>query len=224
MDQSNISDPLSTSTWPRTRCHPAGGREHAAKTIQGYVQDISIFLRWWQGTFGEELTIESLQADPFRLNRKTLQDFLAWLQTTQGYSASTVLRYAASLRAFCQFLIGIEGSFSTIRRWGYDCRSGRPRNRRGWTMPSVSRFEAAFQSPWVDKVTKRKRTYETQAGVRLIRDKAIAFLMLYAGPRVEEVERLNSGGCRAAPQIRGAAHPPGQGLQGAGCPAAEAGP
>ncbi len=53
-----------------------------------------------------------------------------------------------------------------------------------------ARFEAAFQSAWVDKVTKRKRTHETQAGLRLVRDKAIAFLMLYAGPRVEEVERL----------------------------------
>jgi integrase/recombinase XerC len=54
-----------------------------------------------------------------------------------------------------------------------------------------ARFEAAFQSSWVNKVTKRKRTYETQAGLRLVRDRAIAFLMLYAGPRVEEVERLN---------------------------------
>ena len=53
-----------------------------------------------------------------------------------------------------------------------------------------ARFEAVFQSAWVDKVTKRKRTHETQAGLRLIRDKAIAYLMLYSGPRVEEVERL----------------------------------
>src|SRR5450756_960040 len=80
----------------------------AAKTIQGYVQDVSIFLRWWQGSFGDDLTVEALRQDPFRLNRKTLQDFLSWLQTTRGYTASTVLRYAASLRAFCQFLVGSE--------------------------------------------------------------------------------------------------------------------
>jgi site-specific recombinase XerD len=163
----------------------------AAKTIQGYLQDVSIFLRWWQGTFGEELTIESLRADPFRLNRKTLQDFLSWLQTTQGYAASTVLRYAASLRAFCQFLLlGAEviqhdpalGLRLPVRKIG---------EPKGLDDAQRSRFEAAFLAPWQDRVTKRKRTWETQAGLRLIRDKAIAYLMLYAGPRVEEVERLN---------------------------------
>ena len=161
----------------------------AAKTIQGYVQDVSIFLRWWQGTFGDELTLEALRADPFSLNRKALQDFLAWLQTTQGYQASTVLRYAASLRAFCQYLVGID----TIQHdpaLGLRLPIRKIQEPKGLDDAQRSRFEAAFQSPWVDRVTKRKRAYETQAGVRLIRDKAIAFLMLYAGPRVEEVERL----------------------------------
>jgi site-specific recombinase XerD len=162
----------------------------AAKTIQGYVQDVSIFLRWWQGTFGEELTIESLQADPFRLNRKVLQDFLSWLQTTQGYSASTVLRYAASLRALCQYLIGIE-AIQHDPALGLRLPVRKVQEPKGLDDAQRARFEAAFQTSWVDKVTKRKRTYETQAGLRLIRDKAIAFLMLYAGPRVEEVERLN---------------------------------
>jgi site-specific recombinase XerD len=161
----------------------------AAKTIQGYVQDISIFLRWWQGSFGDDLTIESLQADPFRLNRKILQDFLAWLQTTKGYSASTVLRYSASLRAFCQFLQGIE-VIQHDPALGLRLPVRKTQEPRGLDDAQRSRFEAAFQTPWVDKVTKRKRSYETQAGLRLIRDKAIAYLMLYAGPRVEEVERL----------------------------------
>ena len=64
----------------------------SAKTIHGYVQDISVFLRWWQGSFGEELSIDALRSDPFRLNRKVLQDFLSWLQTIQQYSASTIFR------------------------------------------------------------------------------------------------------------------------------------
>jgi len=169
---------------------PSRRRQGAsAKTIQGYVQDISIFLRWWQGSFGEELSMDALQSDPFRLNRKVLQDFLSWLQTTQRYSASTVLRYAASLRAFCQYLISTE----TIQHdpaLGLRLPVKKAQEPRGLDDTQRARFEAAFQSPWVDKVTKRKRTYETQAGLRLIRDKAIAFLMLYAGPRVEEVERL----------------------------------
>jgi integrase/recombinase XerC len=170
---------------------PSRRRQGAsAKTVQGYVQDVSIFLRWWQGTFGEELTREALQADPFRLNRKTLQDFLSWLQITQGYSASTVLRYAASLRAFCQFLAGSD-LIQHDPALGLRLPVRKTQEPKGLDDAQRSRFESAFQAPWVDKVTKRKRTYETQAGLRLIRDRAIAFLMLYAGPRVEEVERLN---------------------------------
>jgi integrase/recombinase XerC len=162
----------------------------AAKTIQGYVQDVSIFMRWWRGSFGDDLTIESLQADPFRLNRKGLQDFLSWLQINQGYSASTVLRYAASLRAFCQYLLGIE-AIQHDPALGLRLPVRKVQEPKGLDDAQRARFEAAFQSSWVNKVTKRKRTYETQAGLRLVRDRAIAFLMLYAGPRVEEVERLN---------------------------------
>ena len=162
----------------------------AAKTIQGYAQDISIFLRWWQGSFGEDLTLDILRQDPFRLNRKVLQDFLSWLQTTQGYSASTVLRYAASLRAFCQYLIDIE-AIQHDPALGLRLPVRKVQEPKGLDDAQRARFESAFQTPWMDKVTKRKRTYETQASLRLIRDKAIAYLMLYAGPRVEEVERLN---------------------------------
>ena len=169
---------------------PSRRRQGAApKTIQGYSQDISIFVRWWQGTFGEELTLDVLKADPFRLNRKVLQDFLAWLQTTQGYAASTVLRYAASLRAFCQYLQN-EDFIQHDPVLGLRLPARKAQNPKGLDDAQRARFEAVFLAPWQDKVTKRKRPYETQAVLRLVRDKAIAFLMLYAGPRVEEVERL----------------------------------
>ena len=171
----------------------------SAKTIQGYSQDVSIFLRWWKGTFGEELTIEALRADPFRLNRKTLQDFLAWLQTTRGFQASTVLRYAASLRAFCQFLLN-EGFIQHDPALGLRLPVMKVQEPKGLDDAQRSRFEAVFQSPWVDKVTKRRRIHETQADLRLVRDKAIAFLMLYAGPRVEEVERLKVGDVELRPK------------------------
>ncbi len=165
------------------------GGKAAEKTVRGYVQDVTIFLRWWQGTFGEPLTIEALQADPFRLNRKTLQDFLSWLQTTQGYAASTVLRYAASLRAFCQFLAASQ-VMQHDPALGLRLPAKKAQEPRGLDDAQRARFEAAFLTPWQDKVTKRKRNQETRAASRLSRDKAIAFLMLYAGPRVEEVERL----------------------------------
>jgi site-specific recombinase XerD len=161
----------------------------APKTIQGYVQDMSIFVRWWQGSFDESLTLEAIKADPFRLNRKTLQDFLAWLQTTQGYAASTVVRYAASLRAFCHYLQS-EGFIQHDPALGLRLPVRKVQEPKGLTDSQRARFEAVFLAPWENKVTKRKRTWGTRAAVRLARDKAIAFLMLYAGPRVEEIERL----------------------------------
>jgi site-specific recombinase XerC len=101
-----------------------------------------------------------------------------------------VLRYAASLRAFCQFLTGIE-ALQHDPVLGLRLPVRKAQEPKGLDDAQRARFEAVFQAPWQDKVTKRKRTYETQAALRLVRDKAIAFLMLYAGPRVEEVERLN---------------------------------
>jgi site-specific recombinase XerD len=169
---------------------PSRRRQGAsAKTIQGYIQDLSIFLRWWDGTFGVPLTINLLRKDPYQLNRKTLQDFLAWLQTTKGYAAATVLRYAASLRAFCFFLLQTKviDHDPTI---GLRLPVRKVQGPKGLDDAQRARFEAVFSAPWEDRVTQRKRTYETQAALRLVRDRAIAFLMLFAGPRVEEVERL----------------------------------
>lgn len=162
----------------------------AARTVQGYVQDVSIFMRWWRETFGENLNAHLLRTDPYRLNRKAIQGFLAWLQTVRGYTASTVLRYASSLGAFCRFLQeqGIIQHDPTLGLRLPTARVGEP---KGLTDAQRARFEAVFQSPWINRNTKRGRTYETLAPQRLSRDKALAFLMLYAGPRVEEVERLN---------------------------------
>jgi hypothetical protein len=203
---------------------PSRRRQGAApKTIQGYAQDISIFLRWWQGTFGMELTLDAVKADPFRLNRKVLQDFLAWLQTTQGYAASTVLRYAASLRAFCQFLQN-EGFIQHDPALGLRLPVKKTQEPKGLDDAQRARFEAAFQSPWVDKVTKRKRTHETQAGLTFDPGQGDCFPDAVCRTTRRRSRTVDSGGCRTAAQIRGAAYPPGQRFPGAGCPAAEAGP
>jgi len=102
----------------------------------GYVQDVTIFLRWWQGTFGEELTLEALRADPFCLNRKALQDFLSWLQTTQDIQPAQ----CCATRRPCEPSASTSPASklsSTIRLWGCGCRPGRSRNQRGWMMLSV---------------------------------------------------------------------------------------
>jgi len=84
-----------------TTCHPAA-RQGAARRPSRLRQDISIFLRWWQGTFGETDS-GCRKADPFRLNRKTIQD--SW----PGCKLPRVMRqHCAALccqpAGFCQFL------------------------------------------------------------------------------------------------------------------------
>jgi site-specific recombinase XerD len=165
-------------------------------TIRGYVQDISIFLRWWKQMKGGELTAASLQTDPFQMHRKVLNDFLSWLQTSKKYRASTVLRYAASLRAFCGYLIHL-GLIDHNPTMGLSLPERETPEPKGLTDDQRSRFEAVFLTPWINKTTKRPRVkaiqenVQAEAKLRLIRDKAIAYLMLYAGLRVEEVERLD---------------------------------
>lgn len=159
-------------------------------TIKGYVQDISVFLRWWKQSFGNELTIPLLRTDPYQLNKKTVQDFLAWLETTMEYKAATILRYAASLRAFSTFLNAAK-AIKHDPTIGLRLPVKKKDDPKGLDDAQRARFEAVFQTPWLDKVTKRKRTYETLAPQRLARDRAIAILMLYAGPRVEEAYSLD---------------------------------
>ncbi len=188
------------------------------KTVRGYVQDISIFLRWWKQTKGEALTAASLQADPFQMHRKVLNDFLSWLQTGKKYRASTVLRYAASLRAFCGYLIylGLIDHDPTAGLILPDRETPEP---KGLTDDQRHRFEAVFLAPWINKTTKRPRAkaveenVRTEANLRLIRDKAIAFLMLYAGLRVEEVERLDIDAITIRPRTGNALIRKGKGFK-----------
>lgn len=191
MDEPNIVQNFRTSMADNPL--PSRRRQGAAqKTIDGYIQDILIFLRWWKQTNGEELSEEVLQADPFILNRKLLQDFLAWLHTSQGYAAATILRYSASLRAFTIYLQR-ENLIQHDPTLGLQLPSKKKHAPKGLDDTQRARFESVFQFPWFRKSTKRTRSKAQEQGalLRLARDRAIAFLMLYAGPRVDEVENLD---------------------------------
>ena len=144
---------------------PSRTREGAAeKTIRGYVRDVSDFLQWWKQIEGEVLTVESLRKDPFCLNKKFLQ-----VSKAIEHEPMNGLRLP---------------------------RKAEP-EPRGLNDNQRARFEAVFQNPWIDKTTKRKRSRGVEENVvrdaknHLIRDKAIAFLIMYAGPRVDELFQLN---------------------------------
>ena len=165
-------------------------------TIRGYIHDIGNFLTWWEQTEGEPLTSSGLQHDPFALNKKLIQDYIAYLE--RGVENATVLRKVSALRAFTKFLQEdkiIEHEPTN----GLRLPSKAEPEPRGLSDKERSRFEAAFQQPWLDRVPKRKRPEEVERNVleeskhRLVRDRAIVFLMMYAGPRVDEASKLNIG-------------------------------
>ena len=176
---------------------PSRTREGASeKTIKGYVHDVNDFLQWWKQTEGDALTMDYLRKDPFILNKKIIQDYVNHLE--RSVAISTLLRKVSSLRAFVKFL---QASKAIEHEPMYGLRLPKKADPepRGLTDAQRARFEAVFQSPWFNKTTKRTRSKEVEENVtktashHLIRDKAIAYLILYAGPRVEEVFNLNVG-------------------------------
>jgi site-specific recombinase XerD len=174
---------------------PSRTREGAAeKTIKGYVRDVRGFLQWWKQSEGEALTAESLRKDPYALNKKTIQDYVNQLE--RSVAIATLLRKVSSLRAFVKFL-QVSKVIEHEPMNGLRLPRKAEPEPRGLKDNQRARFEAVFQNPWIDKTTKRKRSKEIEENVvrgatnQLIRDKAIAFLIMYAGPRIEELFQLN---------------------------------
>ncbi len=176
---------------------PSRVRAGASKnTIRGYIHDISDFLAWWEQSEGEPLTVAALRRDPFAMNKKLIQDYIGYLERRVG--TATVLRKVSSLRAFTKFL-QVKKTIEHDPTNGLRLPSKAEPEPRGLSDKQRSRFEAVFQQPWLDRVPKRKRTDEVEMNVfegmnnQLVRDRAIVFLMMYAGPRVDETYSLNVG-------------------------------
>jgi integrase/recombinase XerC len=165
-------------------------------TIRGYVHDLHDFLNWWEETEGAPLTASLLRRDPFKLNKKLIQNYIHSLECRVG--AATVLRKASSLRAFTKYLQAKE-IIKHEPMNGLRLPEKAEPEPRGLSDSERSRLESAFQQPWLPRVPKRKRKEDVERNVledanhRLVRDRAIVYLMLYAGPRVDETCNLNIG-------------------------------
>ena len=169
----------------------------SVNTIRGYVHDMHDFLTWWEQTIAKPLTAATLQRDPFVLNKKRIQDYINHLERRVGNA--TVLRKVSSLRAFTKYLQKkklIEHEPTNGLRLPEKAEP----EPRGLSDSDRSRLESAFQQPWLpSRSPKRKRKEDVEKNVledakqRLVRDRAIVFLMLYAGPRVDETCNLNVG-------------------------------
>ena len=172
----------------------AGASEN---TIRGYIHDLRDFLTWFEQTEGKPLTIALLQRDPFKLNKRLVQGYINSLEGRVG--AATVLRKVSSLRAFTKYLQEKEFIAHEPMNGLLLPEKAEP-EPRGLSDSDRSRLESAFQQPWLpSRAPKRKRKDDVEKSVfedakqRLVRDRAIVFLMIYAGPRVDETCNLNVG-------------------------------
>jgi site-specific recombinase XerD len=165
-------------------------------TIRGYIHDLHDFLNWWEETEDTPLTVSLLSRDPFKLNKKLIQNYVHSLEGRVG--TATVLRKTSSLRAFTKFLQAKEIIKHEPMNGLRLPKKAEP-EPRGLSDSERSRLESAFQQPWLPRVPKRKRKEDVERNVledanhRLARDRAIVFLMMYAGPRVDETCNLNVG-------------------------------
>lgn len=186
-----FQDHLDTNPLPSRQSEGASD-----KTVKGYVNDMTDFIQWWKQTEGEELSIEYLRKDPFSLNKKVIQDYINQLE--KKVAIATVLHKVSALRAFVKFMQAAKAIEHEPMHGLRLPRKAEP-EPRGLDDKQRARFEAVFQKPWLDTIPKRKRVKDVEERVlqdaenRLIRDRAIVFLMMYAGPRVEEVFQLNVG-------------------------------
>jgi site-specific recombinase XerD len=179
---------------------PARAGTASAKTISGYIQDVSIFLRWSEQSFGQAVTLSSMRQTADQPDQGIFQGFLAWLQSTQGCSANTISRYAASLRAFIRFLCS-QGVFRYDRSLELKLPVSHRLPPKGLDARERARFEAVLEIPWQEvTVSERGTSKEAKALVRLARDRALAILMLYAGPRIDEMVQLDLADIELLPQ------------------------
>jgi site-specific recombinase XerC len=72
------------------------------------------------------------------------------LEVSQNLSASTILRYAASLRAFSEYLLDTKAIEHDPTK-GLRLPIKKYSEPRGLDDTQRARFEAAFQMPWIDK-------------------------------------------------------------------------
>ncbi len=74
----------------------ARGKSHG--TITAYYQDVSLYLKWCQETFGEQ---------PALLYRANVLEYISYMRNIRGYTPKTVNHHLSSLRSYNEWLIEI---------------------------------------------------------------------------------------------------------------------
>ena len=160
------------------KIHPLPGKKRIASenTRAAYVRDLILFARWFQDTTERAFA-------PASITREDIQDYIAYVRTVQDAAVSTVQRKYASIRSFYQ--------------WAISTGQAQYNESNGVALPSEQRLAPEgldrLQRAAVRRVFNTPPKNTPTAGLRQVRDRAIVFVMMYAGLRISEIENLRLG-------------------------------
>ena len=157
----------------------------AERTVSGYLADLEHFSRWFADTAGKAFA-------PQLLSAQDLRDYRQYLLTVQHARPATINRRLAALRAYAAWARR-EGLLSLNPLEGV--RGVREQERAPrW----LERQERAALVRELEAMVNgaRSEAWRRQA----IRDKAIVYLLLYAGLRVSELCALEMSDIDLAPR------------------------
>ena len=152
-----------------------GRSEH---TISAYLQDVGVFVRWWEQETGIGFV-------PEKLTNYDVHAFRRWQIDVRRVAASTWNRRRASLSRFCAW--AVEMGWVAI-----DAMSGiQPMEREELPPRWLDRQEFSALMRQVEQNINGANTGLRRE--RAVRDAAMVALMAYAGLRVFEVVALEAG-------------------------------
>ena len=163
-------------TYIQTNPLPGKRRMASDKTREAYVRDLKLFAEWFYQSNERPFS-------PVNITREDIQDYMTYLRAVQEAAVSTIKRKYASIRSFCE--------------WALATGLVQYNESEGVALPS----EQALAPEGLDRLQRAavRRVFnlppkDTDAAkMRLVRDRAIVFVMMYTGLRIEEIENVCLG-------------------------------
>lgn len=152
-------------------------RGHAEKSVEAYLMDLRIFVRWYEERYQEIFA-------PAAITRKDYADYFDFTIHQERKSAATWNRRRATLSLFSKFCL-VKGYMA------FDSFIGVPQMEKAEVAPkSLDRLTYLAFVRKVDQAVQQAMTKKQQ---RLaIRNRALIYLMLFAGLREGEVCELRA--------------------------------
>jgi len=160
--------------WIASNPLPGRHRRGSENTLKGYIGDLGLFANWFKQSTGLDLGAETLTPDD-------IQDYISHAQTVEGKKTATILRYFAAIRAYALYLLQTDERITSDLTTGIRLPRQEQATKRGLRRLERLAIARVFAVPW--KNTEKAKQ-------RLIRNKAIIFVGMFIGLRLDEVASL----------------------------------